>query len=192
MKTRLLFCAALLFSISVSFAQETMPTAESVLNQTYAQAAKENKKVLLIFHASWCGWCKKMTASLNDASCKKMFDDNYVTVYLDVLEHKGEESKENPGGLDVLKKYEAVDAGLPFWLVLDANGNTLATCAMPPPGATTAKPSDSVGCPTEPNEVEYFIKVLKATSALTDNDFAVIRKRFLLNKPAPQPKTGTN
>ena len=135
-----------------------------------------------------------MTASLNDPSCKTMFDDNYVTVYLDVLEHKGDESKENPGGLDVLKKYEAVDAGLPFWLVLDAQGNTLATSAMPPPGATTAKPADNVGCPTEPNEVEYFVKVLKATSNLTDSDFAAIRKRFLLNKPAPAPqqKAGTN
>ena len=184
MKTKLLITALLLFSVSLSFAQEAMPSAESVLKQSYAQAAKENKKVLLIFHASWCGWCKKMTASLNDPSCKKMFDDNYVTVYLDVLEHKGEESRENPGGLDVLKKYDAVDAGLPFWLILDDKGNTLATCEMPPPGATVAKPADSVGCPTDPNEVEYFIKVLKATSNLTEGDFAVIRKRFLLNKPA--------
>ncbi|HZY36719.1 MAG TPA: thioredoxin family protein [Mucilaginibacter sp.] len=191
MKTKLLTGVILLFLSSVCFAQESMPAAAVALNQAYAQAAKENKKVLLIFHASWCGWCKKMTASLNDPSCKKMFDDNYVTVYLDVLEHKGEESKENPGGLDVLKKYEAVDAGLPFWLILDAQGNTLATSAMPPAGSTTAKPSDNVGCPTDPNEVEYFIKVLKATSPLTDNDFAVIRKRFLLNRPAPQ-KAGTN
>ncbi len=191
MKTKLLLTALLFFSVSVSFSQEVIPSAESVLNQSYAQAAKEHKKVLLIFHASWCGWCKKMTASLNDPACKKMFDDHYVTVYLDVLEHKGEESKENPGGLDVLKKYEAVDAGLPFWLVLDDKGTTLATSAMPPAGATTAKPADNVGCPTEPNEVEYFVKVLKQTSNLTESDFAVITKRFLLNKPAPQ-KTGTN
>jgi thioredoxin-related protein len=190
MKARLLFSAVLLFSISVSFAQETMPTAESVLNQTYAQAAKENKKVLLIFHASWCGWCRKMTASLNDSTCKKMFDDHYVTVYLDVLEHKGSEGKENPGGLDVLKKYDAVDAGLPFWLILDAKGNTLATCEMPKAGAA-AKPTDNVGCPAAPDEVDFFIKLLKATSNLTDSDFAVIRKRFSLNNPAPQ-KTGTN
>ena len=191
MKTRLMFGAVLLFSISVSFAQNNMPMAKTVLDQSYALAVKQNKKVLLIFHASWCGWCKKMTASLNDPSCKQMFDDNYVTVYLDVLELKGDENKENPGGLDVLKKYDAVDAGLPFWLVLDAKGNTLATCAMPPPGATTAKPTDSVGCPAAANEVEYFIKVLKSTSALTDDDFAVIRKRFLLNNPAPQ-KAGAN
>lgn len=191
MKTKLLLTALLFFSVSVSFSQEVMPSAESVLNQSYAQAAKENKKVLLIFHASWCGWCKKMTASLNDVSCKKMFDDHYVTVYLDVLEHKGDESKENPGGLDVLKKYQAVDAGLPFWLILDDKGSTLATSAMPPAGATTAKPTDNVGCPAEANEVEYFVKLLKQTSNLTDNDLAVITKRFLLNKPAPQ-KTGTN
>jgi thiol-disulfide isomerase/thioredoxin len=191
MKTKLLTGLLLIFASITGFAQ-TAPTADGVLNQAYAQAAKENKKVILIFHASWCGWCKKMTASLNDPTCKKMFDDNYVTVYLDVLEHKGNENLNTPGGMDVLEKYEAAQAGLPFWLVLDNKGTKLADSEMPAAGETTGKPKDNVGCPAEENEVAYFTKILKATSNLSDDDLAVIHKRFVLNQPAPQPpKPGT-
>jgi thioredoxin-related protein len=186
MKTKLLMALAFLFICSVSLAQSTLQSADIVLNNAYAKATKENKKVILIFHASWCGWCKKMEASLNDPTCKKMFDDNYVTAYLDVLENPGKENLQNPGAMDILKKYGAADAGLPYWLVLDAKGNTLANSLMPAAGATTATTKDNVGCPAEENEVVYFTKILKATSNLSDNDLEVIHKRFLLNKPAPQ------
>jgi thiol-disulfide isomerase/thioredoxin len=189
MKTKVFMGLALLFISSVSMAQNALQSADTVLNNAYAQAAKENKKVILILHASWCGWCKKMEASLNDPTCKKMFDDNYVIAYLDVLENPGKENLQNPGATEVLKKYNAATAGLPFWLILDAKGNTLADSEMKPAGATAAKPEDNVGCPTEDNEVIYFTKVLKATSNLTDSDLATIQKRFLLNKPAPQKQT---
>jgi len=192
MKTKLFMAFALLFIGSVSLAQGTLQSADTVLNNAYAKAAKENKKVILIFHASWCGWCKKMEASLNDPSCKKMFDDHYVTAYLDVLENPGKENLQNPRAMDVLKKYNAATAGLPFWLILDAKGNTLADSEMKPAGAATAKPEDNVGCPTEENEVVYFTKVLKATSNLSDEDLAVIHKRFLLNKPVPQKAVKTS
>jgi thiol-disulfide isomerase/thioredoxin len=183
MKAKYFLSAILMLGCSLAFAQSILPSADGVLKQAYTQAAKENKKVILIFHASWCGWCKKMEASLNDPTCKKMFDDNYVIAYLDVLENPGKENLQNPGAMDTLKKYNADKAGLPFWLILDANGTTLATSEMKPAGAESAKPEDNVGCPTEDNEVVYFTQLLKATSSLSDNDLAVIQKRFLLNKP---------
>ena len=188
MKTKLLTTLLFVLISAASFAQNALPAADSVLNQAYAQASKENKKVILIFHASWCGWCKKMTASLNDPACKKMFDDNYVTAYLDVLENAGKENLENPGSRDVLKKYNAIEAGLPFWLILDAKGATLADSEMKPTGAAQAKPQDNVGCPSAPDEVAFFVKVLRATSNLTDSDLDVIKARFLQNQPTPKAK----
>jgi len=80
MKKHLLSFVTLFLAFSLNtFAQDTPPAANIVMKQAYAQAKKENKKVLLMFHASWCGWCKKMDASLEDPGCKKFFDDNYVT-----------------------------------------------------------------------------------------------------------------
>ena len=182
----ILFLSAFIFVLnSVCLAQApTLPQAEGVVKEACAKAGKENKKVLLLFHASWCGWCKKMEASLEDPACKKMFDDNYVITYLDVMENKGKENLENPGSLNLLKQYKGEKAGLPFWLVLDAHGKVLADSQIRPAGAGPDAPGSNTGCPAEPNEVAYFTSVLKATSRLTASQLSVIEQRFLKNKAA--------
>lgn len=191
MKSIKLLCLILLLTGS-AFAQATLPSSETVLNNAYAQATKENKKVILIFHASWCGWCKKMDASLNDPICKKMFDDNYVIAHLDVMEQPAKANLENPGSMDVMKKLGGEKSGLPFWLVLDPKGNVLANSLMPKDGAATATPEDNVGCPASDKEVAFFDGILKKTSNLKAEDIAIIHKRFLLNQPPPTPAKGTN
>jgi thiol-disulfide isomerase/thioredoxin len=184
---KLLIISLFSFALATAgFAQTSMPSSENVLKQAYAQAGAENKKVMLIFHASWCGWCKKMEASLSDSLCKKMFDDNYVIAKLDVMEQPAKAALENPGSLAVLKKYKGEKAGLPFWLILDANGKLLADSQMRPEGASLDTPGESMGCPASDKEVAYFVKLLKATSTLTDEQLAVIAKRFAQNKPAPR------
>jgi thiol-disulfide isomerase/thioredoxin len=181
---RSLFLAVLLFSIrTLCAAQEPVPSTQSVMDQAFAQAGKTHKKVLLLFHASWCGWCKKMEASLNDAECKKMFDDNYVITYLDVLESKEKANLENPGSMDLLKQYKGEKAGLPFWVILDAGGKLLADSQIRPAGAGLDTPGANTGCPSAQNEVAYFIQVLKATSRLKEADLSIIEKRFLKNQP---------
>ncbi|HEY8928902.1 MAG TPA: thioredoxin family protein [Mucilaginibacter sp.] len=191
-KIKLLF-VALLLTGSAAFAQTDMPSSETVLNNAYAQAAKENKKVLLMFHASWCGWCKKMDASLNDPTCKKFFDDNYVVAHLDIMEQAAKKSLENPGAVDVLTKLTgAKEVGLPYWVILDSKGNTLANSLMGKNGLPSTKLDDNIGCPATEQEVTFFDNVLKKTSSLKAEDIAVIHKRFLLNQPPPAPAKGTN
>jgi thiol-disulfide isomerase/thioredoxin len=188
MKKALLFLTVILFAAHLdSFAQATLPSSETVLTQAYAQAAKENKKVILIFHASWCGWCKKMDASLNDPSIKPLFDNNYVIIHLDVLEQPEKKSLENPGSTEALTKFGGEKSGLPFWLVLDAKGTVLADSQIRPAGAALTAPGDNVGCPAADNEVAFFNGILKATSKLNNEQLALIAKRFALNKPAPAP-----
>src|ERR1700712_5876917 len=115
MKAKHLLYALFMLIGSAAVAQTTMPASETVLKDAYAQAAKENKKVILMFHASWCGWCKRMDASLVDPTCKKMIDDNYVVAHLDVMEQKKDAALENPGGMAVMNKFGADEkAGLPF------------------------------------------------------------------------------
>ena len=158
-------------------AQSTVPTADEVLKTAYKQAAEQHKNVLLMFHASWCGWCKKMDASLNDSSCKKFFDDNYVIVHLTVFESGSKKKLENEGADEILKKYGAFDTGIPFWLVYNKDGNLL--------GDSFIKSADgkksNIGCPASKEEVGAFIKVLKVSSTLNDAALAVITTVFRKN-----------
>ncbi|MBS1528713.1 MAG: thioredoxin family protein [Bacteroidetes bacterium] len=190
MKRFLIAAMSLLIAFS-ALAQTTPEPTETVLNNAYATAAKENKKVILIFHASWCSWCHKMEASINDPSCNKFFNDNYVVAYLDVQENAGKQSLENPGGNELLAKYNADKAGLPFWLILDARGNTLANSLMKADGSTSTAATDNVGCPATEKEVDYFVKLLKSTSKLSDGELAIIKTRFRKNE-VTKATAGTN
>ena len=182
MKKRLILSLALLMFTAITFAQTAVPSTEEIMNKAYAQAKKENKKVLVMFHASWCGWCKKMEASINEPTLKKFFDDNYVIAELTVQESKGKEHLENPGSLAFMTKYKGEKAGLPFWFVTDANGKELADSQIRPEGASLDTYGDNVGCPAAENEVAFFAKILKNTSKLKDSEIAMISERFAKNK----------
>jgi len=136
---------------------------------------------MVLFHASWCGWCHKLDNSLNDSSCKKFFDDNYVIVHLTVAESDDNKPLENPGAVDIIRNFNAMDAGLPFWLILNKNGTLLANSRMRPKGATLDYPGDNMGCPATEQQVTAFIKILKETSHLTNSELKIIATRFRKN-----------
>ncbi|MFD2146565.1 thioredoxin family protein [Mucilaginibacter antarcticus] len=180
--------AILLFAFAtMTFGQTTPPTADAVLKEAYTKAKNENKKVLLMFHASWCGWCKKMDASLSDATTKKFFDDNYVITHLDVQEQPAQKALENPGAAEQLKAFKGEKSGLPFWVILDGEGKVLADSQIRPKGASLDTYGENIGCPAADNEVAHFAQLLKNTSKLTDDQLSIISKRFAQNKPAPRP-----
>ena len=168
------FLLAGCFVYSLANAQSGVPTADEVLKPVYAKAADDNKKVLLIFHASWCGWCRKMDASLADEAVKSLIDKYYEIAHLTVYESPNKKELENPGALELLTKHGGADQGLPFWFVLDKNGNLLSDSQY--------QPKKNTGCPASEEEVAYFINVLKKTSSLKDAELDVIKKRFRKNE----------
>lgn len=172
----LFFC----FFIS-SNAQGIAPSSEEILDKAYAQAKAENKNVFVIFHASWCGWCHKMDKSMNDAACKKFFDDNYVITHLVVEESKEKKALENPGANELRTKYYGDGLGIPFWLVFNKNGKLLSDSKLRAVGEGPDKGSNS-GCPANIQEVTYFVNVLKNTSNLDAEQLEIIRKRFRENE----------
>jgi len=161
-------------------------SADQVLKEAQAEAAKQNKNVFIIFHASWCGWCHKMDSSMNDKRCKKFFDDNYVIRHLVVQESKNKKHLENPGAMELLTRYNGAEQGIPFWLVFDKGGNLLADSrirsAPDPLKAEEGDKGKNSGCPAAKEEVDYFISVLKKTSSLNDQDAVIIAKRFRENE----------
>ncbi len=176
-----LLCVLLLSSISViSFAQQTPPSADEVLKKAFATAKKEKKNVFLMFHASWCGWCRKMDTAMNDAVCKQFFQDNYVIEHLTILESDGKKNLENPGAEELYKKHANTpkSSGIPFWIVFDADGKVIADAKMPD-GSNT-------GCPAAVEEVEHFISVLKKSSKIDEKTSKIIFDRFRKNEPVRQ------
>ena len=171
------FCSFLLISVlAVSFAnaQKKVPTADAVLQPVYAKALKENKKVMVIFHASWCGWCRKMDSSLLDKTIKPLIEKNYEIAHLTVYESPNKKELENAGALELLTKHGGADQGLPYWFVFDKSGGLLADSKY--------QPNKNTGCPASEEEVAYFIAVLKKTSTLSDAELETIRKRFRKNE----------
>ncbi|WP_372801833.1 thioredoxin family protein, partial [Lutibacter sp.] len=63
---------------NITSAQEKPEPAKEVLSNAFDQAKKTNKNVFVMFKASWCGWCKKMDASIKDETTKNLFNKNYV------------------------------------------------------------------------------------------------------------------
>lgn len=172
MKKYLFFSLLTSFFLTSIRAQEK--SADAILNEAYKTAAKEHKKVFIIFHASWCVWCRKMDSSMNDQSCKDFFNKNYVIRHLTILESADKKDLENPGAMQLYTKYTAgKQEGIPFWLILDKDGNLLADSQISP-GVNT-------GCPAKEEEVAHFIEMLKKTSPVTKDQIAAIEQRFRRN-----------
>ena len=179
-RTCLLIVLSLVFFSACS--QQTPATVDQIMNAAMQQATKEKKNVLIIFHASWCGWCRKMDSSINDKSCRKFFDDSYVIRHLVAYESTNKKNLENPGVYAFLSKYNADDLGLPSWLIFDKDGNLLADSQMRPNGAAFTTKGDNIGCPASVKEVEAFIEILKKTSRLNKSEEEAIEKRFRQNE----------
>jgi thioredoxin-related protein len=177
----LLITALLFFFFSQAQTNTASPSADEIVQNARKQAEKENKNVLLMFHASWCVWCHKMDSSMNDASCKKFFDDNFVIAHLVVMESADKKNLETPVAMETLTLFNGDKKEIPFWVILDKDGNLIGDCQIRPDGADLKTQGENMGCPTTEEEVNAFIKVLKKTSRITPEQEIAIVKRFRQN-----------
>lgn len=158
-------------------AQTKIKSADEVMKEAKAEAAKTNKNVFVIFHASWCVWCHRMDSAMNDQAVQSFFNKNYVIKHLTVDESKDKKDLENPGASALRNKYGGDQQGIPYWLIFDENGKLLADSRLHDDNGKVT--GNSVGCPAKPDEVSYFINVLKKTSRLSDSQLESIKARFL-------------
>ena len=153
-----------------------------MLNKAYKQAAREKKNVFVIFHASYCGWCRKLDASINDPLCSTFFSKSYVFVHVTADEAKEKKDLENPGGDEMLLKYAGTESGVPFFIILDRKGALLADSKLRKAGDSLDKPGENIGCPASDEEVAAFINILRKTSKITDQEADAVSARFKKNR----------
>jgi thioredoxin-related protein len=175
------FALTLLFQSNTLHAQKSLPSGK-ILAEAYQKAAKEKKNVLIVFKASWCGWCKKMIAAINDESCRELFNKYYVITELSVDERGENKNLENVGADIIRKKHKGERAGLPFWLIMDKDGKMLEDSYMRKEGQSADTPGESIGCPASDEEVAAFCYKLKNTSKLSDQELLIITERFKKNR----------
>lgn len=172
MTSKFLFSIAICFFASSSLIAQNVETAGSILSGAYDKASKQNKNVIVIFHASWCGWCKKLDASMNDATTKKYFEDNFVTVHLTVQETNENKRLENAGAAEYLATLKGEKAGLPFFAILNNKGDVIDD---------SFSNGENIGCPATDDEVAAFITKLKKTSKINEDGLKIIAARFKQN-----------
>lgn len=184
----LLLLLATFLTVHLASAQNTPPSADEVLKEALKEAKAQKKKVFIKFSASWCGWCHKMDASMNEPELKPLFDKSFVMRQLIVMEAADKKNLENPGGADLLKKYNSDGFGIPVWFIFDTDGKLLVDSHLRPEGTgLDVKGKGIIGCPASKEEVDAFIKALKLTTKLNEAELAKIYARFRLNDPSFKP-----
>lgn len=87
---------------------------------------------------------------------------------IDVQEHNEKEKlNQNPGGEELMAKAGGAKTGLPFFAFLDSKGQSIVNSLRPVEG----KAPTNIGHPMEPEEVDWFmVMVKKAAPAMSADD----------------------
>ncbi len=179
MSSRLLIASLVLGSslLQGTFALAGPPTAEAVLAAAVKAGRPEKKNILVVFHASWCGWCRKLEAVLSVPEVKEVLGRYFETVELTVLERGEKKALENAGAEELLVEVAGRDAGLPFTAVFDRKSRrVLAT-------SNTSGPGTNIGFPGKVDELDHFVAMLRrGAPRMTAAEAETIRSAF----PAPK------
>lgn len=167
------------FALLAGIASAEAPTAAKIMADATAQAKKEKKNVLVIFHASWCGWCHRLDDFLTKSEEGKLVSKGLVIVHLTVLESAAKKADENAGGVDLLKAWGGEKAGLPFMAILDTKGKLVVNSLM-----KDKEQGSNTGYPAAKEEVAHFIKMLEVgAKKLTADDRGKILAWLTANAP---------
>ena len=173
--------------LASSIAQNTTQTppakvipAELVIAQAASIGKRKGNNILVIFHASWCGWCHKLDKFLDTTPEGKLIKSNFEVVHLTVMENGDKKTLENPGGMEFLTQLGGEKAGLPYFAILDAKNRSKIMDSLKKPGDGAS----NTGYPASQEEIGHFMKMLEAGSKkLSKADLGKIQTWLVTNAP---------
>ena len=120
--------------------------AKKEIAEALDAAAKDHKRVLLVFGANWCFDCFALDYRFHQTNIQPILDKNYHVVHVDI--------GRNDKNTDLVQKYKVpIDRGIPSVVVLDSKGHQLYASAE----FESARRTD-------PQEIVKFLETWKPTT----------------------------
>ena len=103
---------------------DVQAAGETLIGAALEQARRENKRVLVLFGANWCPWCRRLDRTLTeDPAVQTQLRANFVLVPVDANTRRNKQRN-----ADVLARFgDPLRFGLPVFVVLAADGTLLTT-----------------------------------------------------------------
>lgn len=133
-----------------------LPSARRLLDEALAEAARDDKRVLVQVGGPGCGWCVVLARYLDGQ--KELVAQDYIHLKLDSRMPEAEEV--------IGKLREKKEGGVPWMAILAADGETLVT---------SDGDEGNIGYPGEPESQVHWEHMLRTTrQRLTDDDLAAL------------------
>lgn len=159
------------------------PSADEVLKQAQAQAAREGKNVFVKFEASWCPWCRRLNALIESERFGPAFKGSYVFAPITVREREEKRALENPGWEKTFRRLRgAPEKDVPYVAILSPKGEKLVDSYRPPEGEIPG----NAGYPRTPPEVDAFVDLIRRTGRTFSAEDRLALRGFLLSRDSSQ------
>ncbi len=128
--------------------------ASNVLENALSTARADNKRVFLHFGAPWCGWCHKLEAWMARPDVAPLLAKDFVDLKVD--------TDRMTGGQELLNKFNPKPGGIPWIIILNADGSKIID---------SNGPNGNTGFPAADDEIAHFAKMLSTSAKnLTPDD----------------------